>query len=294
MSSACPSATVIGVRSSCEASWMKRRSRSSSRKFDSETRRISSTVASRLRACHTMAKNIDAMSGTSVISSSGWEWLAMSMPMNRDVANMTAASVASVELIFQTRNPYRIVTLTQMKWKGTVSHDGKRTIATRFATANRPHAMSIQYWRSGQSLPSVDIEAVPLSPNGLDEVGAELRPQTAHIDVDHVRLRIEVEAPHGSEQPLLRHGSAGVPHQLAQEQELPLRQRDGAGAEVGRAPDQVQSEAAGGDGDRRRPGDPPEARPHPCQELLEREGLGQVVLGSQLEDAHLRGRVRQR
>ena len=99
---------------------------------------------SRRRACHTMATNMAAMSGTSVISSNGCVPRVTSNAMSDAVDAMTAARVQTVGPTLQTRKPYRIVRLTQMKWKGTVSHVGKVIMPARFAKANRPQATSIQ------------------------------------------------------------------------------------------------------------------------------------------------------
>ena len=72
ISSAWPSATVIGVPSSCEASTRNWRCCSSRRRFSWETRCNSSmavsrswVAASRRRPCQTMTRNISAISGTS-------------------------------------------------------------------------------------------------------------------------------------------------------------------------------------------------------------------------------------
>ena len=72
ISSACPSATVIGVPSSWEASCRNRRCCLSSRRFSCETRCTSSiaasrssVAASRRRPCQTITRNISAISGTS-------------------------------------------------------------------------------------------------------------------------------------------------------------------------------------------------------------------------------------
>ena len=59
----------------------------------------------RLLACHTMARNMADISGTSVTSSMGCAWRATSMRMNVLVVAMTAARVKNVHRIPHTRKP---------------------------------------------------------------------------------------------------------------------------------------------------------------------------------------------
>ena len=152
MSSAWPSATVIGVRSSWDASWMNCRSRSLSRALDSYTRRISSVALWRRRACHTMATNIADINGTSVISSTGCSPLDTSIRMKVAVSTITATRVTAVRPVPHTRKPYSRVRLTQMKWNGTVSQLGNTTMPARLATEKAIHAASIHpAWRKGHS-----------------------------------------------------------------------------------------------------------------------------------------------
>ena len=81
-----------------------------------------------------------------------------------------------------------------MKWNGIVSQPGASIMATRFATANAPHASSIGLRRSN---------AITRMANCLDRrLVAELLAQAANADVDHVRTGIEVIAPDLGEQPL--------------------------------------------------------------------------------------------
>src|SRR5437870_5000747 len=138
---------------------------------------------------------------------------------------MMPARSQSVGPVLHTRNPYSSVTLTQMKWKGTVSHSASSSIAARFANANRNHAASIRVKRCLGHSRSDAIDAIPLPADGLDEVGAELGPEPAHVDVDDVRARVEVIAPHRGQQPLLRHRLARLVDQLLEQEELTLRQQ---------------------------------------------------------------------
>src|SRR5436190_16681670 len=175
--------------------------------------------------------------------------------MNEPVARMKAARTHIVGWTRHTRKPYSNVMLTQMKWNGTVSHVANRSMATRFTAANTAHAASSQFTRfSGHSTRSGRIQAVPLAPDRLDHVRAELAAQTSDVDVDHVRTGVEVVAPHRREQAFLGHRLAGAAHQLLEQQELPLGQRDPPRPGVGLPPDQVERQAPGGDPGRGRLG----------------------------------------
>ena len=138
-SSAWPSAMVIGVRSWCEASWRNLRWVASSRAFSSPNRRDSCSAVSLRLACHTMARNMAAMSGTSVSSATDSVPRATSTPMAAAVVAMTTPSTASVGRGAQVRNPYTSVKLIQMKWKGTVSQPANAKIATRLTAENAAH-----------------------------------------------------------------------------------------------------------------------------------------------------------
>ena len=113
-----------------------------------------------------------------------------------------------------------------MKWNGTVSHSGTSAIAARFASENSdPRDVD-------PAIPVGPLERVqsasmryPTPRSVTIAVGAELRPQPTDVHVDDVRSRIEVVAPHRRQQPLLRDRAARVAHQLAQQQELAIRQR---------------------------------------------------------------------
>src|SRR6266536_860065 len=116
--------------------------------------------------------------------------------MNVAVSTMTAPRVHMVGRTAQTRNPYSRVRLTQMKWKGTVSHSGNNNIATRFATLNPAQATSIHRRPPGSGRRSGRDHTVSLSSHRLDGPGPELAPEPAHVDVHHVRPAVEVVAPH--------------------------------------------------------------------------------------------------
>src|SRR5437870_3803202 len=160
--------------------------------------------------------------------------------MNTPVNPITAASTVSVGRVRQTRNPYRTVRLTQMKWNGTVSHVGMTSIAARLASEKTTQATSIHRSRCGHSIASGRIEAVPYPTGRRDRVRTELRAEPADVDVDHVRARVEVVAPDRRQQPLLRHRASRVSHQLLKQQELAIGERNGPATVIDLAPDQIQ------------------------------------------------------
>src|SRR5947208_1087043 len=98
-----------------------------------------------------------------------------------------------------------------------VSQLSHSSIASRFATANAPHARST---RSGRGNTISDVT------NGLDRGRAELLPQPADADVDDVGARIEVVAPDSLEQLLPADDLVRVTGEMVQEPELAVGQRD--------------------------------------------------------------------
>src|SRR2546427_4841211 len=139
-----------------------------------------------------------------------------------------------------------MVRLTQMKWKGTVSHSAKTSIATRFRAAKTPQPTSSQA-PLGSSLRrrSGGVDTVSLTPDGDDRLRAQLGPQATDVDVDDVRARVEVVAPYVRQQAFFGERLSGVLHELPQQEELALGQRDQAEPGLRRPPDQVQPQGAG-------------------------------------------------
>src|SRR6266568_4897326 len=132
--------------------------------------------------------------------------------MNVPVSTMTAPRVHMVGRTAQTRNPYSRVRLTQMKWKGTVSHSGNSSIAPRFATLNPAQATSIHRRPPGSGRRSGRDDTVPLASDRLHGPGTELAPEPAHVDVDDVRPAVEEVAPDRRQQLFLRQGLPLVRH----------------------------------------------------------------------------------
>src|SRR5262249_38878538 len=128
--------------------------------------------------------------------------------------------------------------LTQMKWKGTVAQlSPSRSIHQRLARAKTPQPTSSQLLRS--------LEAIPDIAHGLDDVGAELRPQAPHADVHHVGAGVEGAAPGFGETPLALQAGAGSVDEPLQHQELTRREGDRAVADVRLAQLDVERQAAG-------------------------------------------------
>src|SRR5947209_6209832 len=126
-----------------------------------------------------------------------------------------------------------------MKWNGIVSHDGHESIATRFATANAPHASSR---RLGL------CKAVPRVADGLDRrLRPQLLPQAADAHLDDVRARVEVVAPDLGEQPLPADDLAHVAREVVEESELAVGEVGRVLAERGAAAREVERQPAGVD-----------------------------------------------
>src|SRR5438477_11710073 len=108
-----------------------------------------------------------------------------------------------------------------MTWKGTVSQLSQCTIAITFTTAKRPQATSSAWSLRGNPVANV--------PRRLDRrVRAKLAPHTADADLDHVRARVEVIAPHLGEQALAADDFAGALAQVEQQAELAVCEVDGS------------------------------------------------------------------
>src|SRR5690242_13950351 len=167
-----------------------------------------------------------------------------------------------------------------MKWNGIVSQSGQSCIATRFAAAKANHTASIALRRK---------KAIAAMPHGLDRVGAELLPQPADADLDHVRLRVEVVAPDVREQPLAADNLALVQDEVVQEPELPVGERRDDVAELRLPARYVEREQARAHDAAVLTGPPAaQLRPHAREQLVERERLREVVAGAAVEPAQLR------
>src|SRR4029453_14909038 len=105
-----------------------------------------------------------------------------------------------------------MVRLTQIKWKGTVSHRGTRAMATRLAAAKASQATSTQPEASARCRRSLDGGSIALTSHRHDRVGAQLGPEPADVDVHHIGARVEVVVPNRRGEPPLVDGPArGAP-----------------------------------------------------------------------------------
>src|SRR5207253_10273451 len=184
-----------------------------------------------------------------------------------------------------------MVRLTQMKWNGTVSQVAKMNIPVRLARAKITQATSIQSRpRVGQVHRSGDFNPVTLAPNRPDRLTAEFCPEPPYIDVYDVRSRVEPVSPDFGQEALLAQCLSGCGHQLAKQEEFALSQRNPPQGAFDVPADQVKLEATCCQDCR-----PGAGISQPCvnpgQELFEREGLGEIVLRTELEGRNLGCRV---
>src|SRR5690349_12828622 len=174
-----------------------------------------------------------------------------------------------------------------MTWKGIVSHAGYATIAARHASDSAPQPSSSGSGRR---------EAVAGMAHGLDRPrGAELLPEPADADVDDVRAGIEAVTPHLREQSLAADDLAGVRDEVVEQPELAVREigRRAAGGRT--APRHVELQLT----DTQERGVAAVAlvtkvNANAGHELVEREGLREVVGGAEVEAAQPRRQVRAR
>src|SRR6202012_4419922 len=79
---------------------------------------------------------------------------------------------------------------------------------------------------------SAHAELVPLPPDRLDELVAQLCPQPADTDADDIGVRVAFISPDRGQQLAPGHRPARVPDELLQEQELKPGQRHPAATQV--------------------------------------------------------------
>src|SRR5215471_4073406 len=154
-----------------------------------------------------------------------------------------------------------------------------------------------------QSVSRARIESGPISGLVLQDVAGSadrveelllLRPvdlaaQIADVHVDDVALGVEVEPPHVLDQHRPREDAAGVAHEVLEQRPLARGQLDPAAGPLHLARGRIERQV-GQPQDRGAPlRAAPEQGAHSRQELVEREGLGQVVVGAEIEPGHLVG-----
>src|SRR3954454_23040669 len=173
-----------------------------------------------------MARNMAAMSGTSVSSSRKYSSsvFSVSYTMSTPVTSITTLSTMAVGPEAHTRRPYSSVRLTQMKWNGIVSQSGYAYIANAQTIAKSPHRISGR--RSGGA------EDIPHIAHRQDQSVTQLAPQPAHHHIHHVAPGVEPVPPALGQQLLPRADHAGSAHQLRQQAELPVGELHGARPDV--------------------------------------------------------------
>src|SRR5580658_5635246 len=168
-----------------------------------------------------------------------------------NVVTTMAASTHSVDLVWRMRKLYSSANVIQIRWNGMASQRSKITIPARPRIHSSTQARSSQPGQDCQpSLAPPDACAGPKIPAGcqrvacgpaagcpislraarplrgqpvtrtthrLNQVEPELGPQPPDADIHDVRSRVEVDAPHGGQQLVLRDRLAGMFHELSQE-----------------------------------------------------------------------------
>src|SRR4051794_18135134 len=162
-----------------------------------------------------------------------------------------------------------------------VSAPGSAYMSAALTEAKTAHTGSSQVSRA---------EAVSDIPHRLDVLLRELAAQPPHVDVDDVAARVEAETPDVGEELVAGADLVRPPHEMPQEQELPLRQRRSPSRDVQHAPLQVQLHRADpepprGCGQRRMLC---EAGVDPGKQLGDRKRLREVVDRSPTKAVHLR------
>src|SRR5882757_7403227 len=188
ISSVYPRATVSGVRSSCEAKRTNLRWASRIRRSLSAVWRAWALATARRRTCHTMARNTMLINGTSVVSSHPMMPFWTCRISARPVTMPTTTRTRYVRFNDQGCRPYTSDRLIQPR----------------------------------NSQRSARDEAVAHMANRLYEFLLEFGPQPADADIDHVAAGVERVPPYLGEQLVPRAHFAGVAHEVAEQDELPL------------------------------------------------------------------------
>src|SRR5688500_3581242 len=105
----------------------------------------------------------------------------------------------------------------------------------------------------------------------------------ADVDLDDVRVALEVVVPDVLEDLGLAYGLAATPNEVLEERELPRRQLDLGVAATNASRGGVELQVAGGDDRRALACAPAQERPQPRDEHDVRERLCEVVVGAGVE-----------
>ena len=121
----------------------------------------------------------------------------------------------------------------------------------------------------------------------MDELRPDLAAERRHVHVHHVGTGIEVDVPHEPQELSPRQGLPLVAQEHREEPDLPGRERDLPSVQGRPVGGQVEHEWSGAQ-DAAVLASPPQARPDPSDQLVDREGLGHVVVGACVQADHLR------
>src|SRR5215469_3832498 len=261
-----------------------------------------------------MTQNIAAISGTSVSASAAWAPRSTSTPIAANVVTTIAASTQIVDPVLRTRKLYSSAKVIQIRWNGTASQCSKIRIPARPRIHSTIQARSIQPSQDRSRSKSgtrvcrpcqartlagaasgrlaSGSESVSCTTYRLDQLEPQLGPQPANADVDYIRARIKVNAPHRGQERSLRHRLAGVLYELTQQHDLEPGQRYRADASVSLHAAQVEDQMAGPDHVAGRVL-VTKLNPDPGKQFVQRERFGEVILRAGVKASHLRRHVRQ-
>src|SRR4051794_12613229 len=246
------------------------------------SRRSESAAILRL-ACQTTATNIKASSGASTTSSAHPAWRSRLRAVPVTVVMSTMPMPHGMGLAGQTRSQNSSAKQIEMTWNGIVSRLGHSAIAATLASRRASQARSSFAGPRRGRLSGGEL--ISLTPDRLDELIAELGPQPPDAHAHDVGRRLVFIPPRRRQELPLGNRPAGVLHELLEDQELQPGQRQRPAADVGLHAPEVQPEVPGPDHLAGRVA--AELVADPGDQLGERERLGQVVAGTEVEAVHL-------
>src|SRR6266545_1587678 len=158
------------------------------------------------------------------------------------------------------------------------------------ATATTPTATNVVRTLTVPSRltsPAVRVQAIARTPDRLDrlpiEGSVELVSEVADVDLDDVRVAVEVRVPHVLEHVALGDDLTRSPHQELEERLLAGRELDLRGAPPHPPARGIETQIAGRQHRGSGLGPAPDQRPQPRDENGIREGLGEVVVRARVE-----------
>ncbi len=147
-------------------------------------------------------------------------------------------------------------------------------------------------WPQAGQLATGDVpvarhEPVPSTPNRLDgrtvERHVDLAPQVPDVHLDHVRVAVVVRIPHVMQDLTLGHRLPGTTHQIFEQCELARRQLDDGLAPGHRVRGRIEHQVTDREDGRAGSGPAAQQGAQPGEQHDERERLGHVVVGAQIQ-----------